>query len=514
MGPDGDLYANTETGKIYQFPVNTDGTLGTPVIYSLPDGPRLITGIAFDHSSTATNMKIWISSGAPQYSNAPDFSGEISAVNVTGSTFSGYQAYIVGLPRSNSNHLNDQPVFGPDGALYWCQGSNTSMGAPDSVWGYRQEHLLNAAILRLNIQWAEQYVATNKTALNVQTDSLPAGQTAYNPYAVNAPLTLYATGIRNAYDLIWDSNGHLYAPTNGAAAGGNIPATPVGVTPSAPAENNVLQAEDDYLYDIVPGGYYGHPDPARGQYIFGGGNPTTPATNDAIQTAYPLGTNPDPNYKGYAFDFGVHYSPDGSIEYTGNAFGGALNGALLITRYSGGKDIIVLRTGSNGQITSSETGITGLTQFNDPVDVIEDPRNGDLYVAELGAEKLTLLRPIASGAAISVSSPTLQFNAVAKGSPSPAQTITISNTGNQPLAIPGTGLSLIGTDATLFVITSRPSLPTTIAPGGSITLSIEFNPGSSALGLHTAQLQIASNDPNHPLTLINLAGFESVPAAI
>jgi glucose/arabinose dehydrogenase len=504
LGPDGNLYATNLTGAIFQFPVNADGTLGNPINLTAADPSRLITGVAFDPSSTAAKMTLWISSGSPIETNAPDFSGTISAITITGSTATPEVNYVTNLPRSNSNHLNDQPVFGPDGALYWCQGSNTSMGAPDSVWGYRPEHLLNAAILRLNIQLIEQYVATNKVPLDVQTDTLPAGQTAYNPYAAGAPLTIYATGIRNAYDLIWDSNGHLYAPTNGSAAGGNIPATPPGVTPAAPAENGLGQAEDDYLYDIVPGGYYGHPDPARGQYIFGGGNPINPAPNDAIQAAYPLGTNPDPNYKGFAYDFGVHYSPDGSIEYTGNAFGGALNGDLLITRYSGGKDVIALTTGSSGQITSAITGITGLTGFVDPVDITEDPRTGDLYVADLGTSTITLLRPIASGAAISVSTSNLYFNDPVNSAASPAQTVTISNTGNQPLAIPATGLSILGTDGSLFPISSRPQLPLTIPAGGSVTISIVFNPGNSALGLHTAQLQITSNDPNHPQMLVNL----------
>ena len=73
MGPDGKLYANTETGQIYQFPREHRCTLGTPVIYSLPDGPRLITGIAFDPSSTANNMKIWISSGRAPVQQCPRF---------------------------------------------------------------------------------------------------------------------------------------------------------------------------------------------------------------------------------------------------------------------------------------------------------------------------------------------------------------------------------------------------------------------------------------------------------
>ena len=100
------------------------------------------------------------------------------------------------------------------------------------------------------------------------------------------------------------------------------------------------------------------------------GNPINPPANFPVVGAYPLGTAAAPNYGGYAYDFGVHYSPDGAIEYQGSAFNGALNGALLITRYSGGKDIIVLRTDPvTGAITSAETGIAGFTQFDGPVDI-------------------------------------------------------------------------------------------------------------------------------------------------
>ena len=48
FGPDGKLYASTEDGRIFRYPVNADGTLGTPqVIYSLQQanqGNRLISG--------------------------------------------------------------------------------------------------------------------------------------------------------------------------------------------------------------------------------------------------------------------------------------------------------------------------------------------------------------------------------------------------------------------------------------------------------------------------------------
>ena len=43
------------------------------------------------------------------------------------------------------------------------------------------------------------------------------------------------------------------------------------------------------------------------------------------------------------------------------------------------------------------TGIEGLTGFSDPLDLVEDVRNGNVYVVEFGSKRLTLLRPIAGG---------------------------------------------------------------------------------------------------------------------
>src|SRR5947208_3267380 len=67
---------------------------------------------------------------------------------------------------------------------------------------------------------------------------------------------------------------------------------------------------------------------------------------------YPAGTQPDRNYRGSAFDFGKNYSPDGVIEYLGSQFGGALNHAMLICRYSGGDDVVALTPASDGSVPS------------------------------------------------------------------------------------------------------------------------------------------------------------------
>src|SRR5207302_857614 len=111
-------------------------------------------------------------------------------------------------------------------------------------------------------------------------------------------------------------------------------------------------------------------------------NPTA-GVDPAEFTAYPVGTLPDANYRGYNFDFGPHRSADGIIEYQDKTFGGALQGALLVTEYSAGSDIVMLTRDASGNVISATRGIAGFSGFNNPVSLVEDPTNGNLYVSEL-----------------------------------------------------------------------------------------------------------------------------------
>ncbi|MEU4242453.1 Ig-like domain-containing protein [Actinoplanes sp. NPDC026619] len=400
-GPDGRLYAGTLDGRIYRFPINTDGTLGTPTIIStvrsnatalgLPGAPaRTVIGMAFDPASTAAAPILWITDNYEFVGplDVPDWSGRIG--RLSGTDLTTYTSMVVNLPRSVKDHETNSLAFGPDGAIYLSQGANNAMGAADSTWGNRPERLLSAAVLRLD---PARLPAT--LPLNVKTED--GG--SYDPYAVNAPLTLYATGVRNAFDLVWHRNGHLYAPTNGSAAGGSTPATPAtlpascarrGYTgPAVPGLTGVPTAETDYVFDVRAGRYYGHPDPVRCEWVLAGGNPTAGA--DPYQVgAYPAGTLPDVNFDlAGTYDAGLHASADGAIEYRG----GALDGKLLVVRYSDGQDIETFDVVASGALTNRTTGITGLTGFSQPLDVTEDVATGNLYVTELGASRITLLKP-------------------------------------------------------------------------------------------------------------------------
>jgi glucose/arabinose dehydrogenase len=384
-GPDNKLYAGTLKGEIVRFTVGSDGTLSSPqtitTVNTSNGQTRFIIGMAFDSAgnlwvshSQATNLEI---------AEAADWTGKISVLS--GSNYQNYADVVVGLPRSVRDHLTNQIHFGPDGALYWSQPSMNAMGAPDTAW-VRRDHPLSGAVLRLD---TSKYTGT---PIDVKT---PDGGGSYDPNASGAPVTVYATGVRNAYDFVFHSNGHLYMPANGSAAGGDTLAGPGG---NPPAMTNVQETMHDYVFDIKKGGYYGQPNETRGELILNGGNPTSGVDPNEV-VSYPVGTQPEANYRGSAMDFGMNYAPTGTLEYKSNTFGGALKGRLLVTRYSGGDDIFILTPSKTGNTLSGINGVN-MDGFNDPTDIVEDPNTGRLYVAQLGTEKsgsprnlITLLTP-------------------------------------------------------------------------------------------------------------------------
>lgn len=403
ISPDGNnLYAATLDGKIRSWTIeaNTGNLTNSQVFAPSRLAGRAIIGLTFNPNNA---NELWITHNDPLYPQpAEDFTSAISKLTLdplTPAFDADMQDYVVGLPRSAKDHLSNSLAFGPDGNLYMTQSSNSAMGAADGAWANRAERLLSAAVLQID---------PNRTApvggFNVQTQNYGTTTGNYDPFAANAPVKIYATGIRNAYDLVWHSNNFLYTPTNGSAAGGNTPDNP---NTTADEGLTKVATQNDYLFRVVKGGYYGHPNALRQEYILNGGNPTSgvdPAevvrqvtSTGTVYEGYTAGTQPDPNYRGFAYDFGRNRSPNGIIEYKSNTFGGALKGKLLVTEYSGGKDILALEPGLDGDIPRGKVTqvVSGLSS---PLDLIEDTKKniGNLYVAELindgAAGQISLLR--------------------------------------------------------------------------------------------------------------------------
>jgi len=419
FGPDGKLYGTDLLGIVRRWTVAPDGTLLNEEQWAALAG-RTIIGIAFQPGDPNT---FWITTNAPVYIQpAPDWTGTVTKVTIDPAQ-PGFVAtwvdMVSGLPRSAKDHMTNSLAFGPDGALYVTQGSTTASGAPDPTWYNRSERLLSSALLRIDLNLLTQ-------PINVQTEPLPppaeppdGGEDAgpppvfgpplppwdggiYDPSAPGAPVTLYGEGIRNAYDLVWHSNGHLYAPANGTAAGGNTPGSPPNVVPFVPPLLSI-PTQDDFLFDVVPGGYYGHPNPTRGQYVLNGGNPTAGIDPDEVApfdggVGYPVGTLPDVHWKGSVYDFSRNRSPDGALESKGPAFGGALKGFLFVVEYSAGDDVLALPIPPDGGPIDRAGVLQVASGLSDPIDIAEDVNTGNLYVAQLvqgGADggAIILLRP-------------------------------------------------------------------------------------------------------------------------
>jgi glucose/arabinose dehydrogenase len=403
IGPDHRLYVATFDQGILRFPILADGTLGPATtidtIAQANHQTRLIVGLRFDPTSTADNLILWTTHSPDSFSGTPDWSSKIS--KLTGPNLENYQDIVIGLPRAVKDHVTMLMDFGPDGAIYFSQGSNTGMGAPDSKWGYRSERLLSAAILRLDL--------TRIKALPLDAKTGDGG--TYDPFAPNAPLTLYATGVRVGYAVLWHSNGHCYVGINGSAAHGNLPGTPSSYEglpridqdtrgpytgPTVKAIFDIQQTQPDFFCKLEKGGYYGHPNPRRAEYVQNGGNPT--AAIDPVECpVYPVGTLPDRNWRQPTLNFGLNVSPNGMIEYHGKEFGGILDHKILITHYSGGKDIAVLTLDNNGDVTACDSNLDGLNRLSDPLDLVQDQSNGFLYIDELGTRRISLGRPIPHG---------------------------------------------------------------------------------------------------------------------
>ncbi|MFU8945160.1 malectin domain-containing carbohydrate-binding protein [Mycetocola zhadangensis] len=525
FGPDNKLYAASIGEGLYRFTVNNDGTLSNKEDLGY-QGMAMI-GLVFDKSATAGNLKLWVTTTTANFNEQGQWVSGISML--TGPNLATRNQVFSELPRSLSDHLTNSMAYGPDGRIYFQQGSNQASGDLDNSWGQRGEQLLTAATLVFdpaNSQVAA--AAAGGGAISVKT----AQGGTYNPYAPNSPLKIFASGIRNAYDLVWHSNGHLYVATNGTAGGANTPgvtANPNGtftreaaagipgfstvdgtdVTPQCvrrgytggsvpPIANQPTQR--DLLFDVVEGGYYGHPNPTRCEFVLNEGNDPANPPKSAGQggSKYPLGTKADPNYRGIAYDFEFNKSPNGSLEYKSATFGGQLKGRLVITRFSNNNDLIFLQPDpATGKILGAQTevGITGVANttmqgvggFNDPLEVVEDTRNGNLYVNQYdrsgSSQKLYLLRVPASqqAAKISTSADEMIFSAV-KSTTSTTKNITVTNGSSEPMTL---SAAVNGANAAEFAVVSGNGA--FLAPGASATVGLQFKP-SATVGQRSTQL--------------------------
>jgi hypothetical protein len=419
FAPDGRLYVGTVTGTLHalRFDYENKALVEDRVIETLAN--RLLLGLTVDPASTADNVILWAGHSDVSQGSGEANSGMVS--RLSGPDLAQREDVVIGLPRAIANHSTNNLRFGPDGRLYISQGGNTGAGAANdgaSEFGPRPEQPLCAALLVADVK-APGFDGDCRP--DVDLDGARMDSSGIAPHDVPCDVGVFASGLRNSFDAVFHSNGSVYATDNALGVEGTFPdlaPTPLAWDRSGSCEGPVRGAalnshnpgvRNDLLLRLDEGGYYGHPNPSRGECVFYAGNPTAAAdtvipqtgggTTTLDVTGYPVGLLPDPRYRPAMYSFGEHRSANGMIEYRSDAFCGALEGDLLVTYYANTDQIRRLtlsadgtRVVSEGTLPRSTTAAGGATLV-DPLPITQDPL-GRIYVGEFGGDRVTVFEPI------------------------------------------------------------------------------------------------------------------------
>jgi N-acetylneuraminic acid mutarotase len=155
---------------------------------------------------------------------------------------------------------------------------------------------------------------------------------------------------------------------------------------------------------------------------------------------------------------------------------------------------------SAGQPMPTARGHLAVAQANE--DAYAVGGYGEDYLATVESTAMPAA-PAGSVPVAAVSPTSLLFGLLLVNQTSPAQSVTLSNTGTWPLTIGS--IALAGANAGDFLQTN--GCGTTLAAGASCAVSVAFHPTAS--GARTAALTVSSDDPAHPTLTVALDGTGS-----
>ena len=419
FGPDGRLYVGQQTGIIRALTLERRGpasyrVTATEVIGLLIDLPnhndngaenravvgRQLTGIEI--AGTADQPVIYTVTTDPRQGGGPSGldvpidtnSGVLSRLTRDGAKWRRTDL-VRGLPRSGENHAGNGLVLDRTGSrLYLAQGGNTNNGAPSKQFAFTPEYALSGAILSIDL------AAIGDRTFDLPTlddPARPGTADAGDPFggakgdnqarlAAGGPVTVYAPGFRNPYDIVLTTAGRLYTIDNGANPNwGDTPRQAGGRCTNEPRPGG--ERQEDTLHHIAAEGYYGgHPNPTRANpaNVFAGQTPVgaahavecefRPGKRSGALTTFPASTN-------------------GLVEYRSQAFGGAMAGDLLTASFD--NRIYRLRLQPDGRLSRKEILFEDVGQV--PLDLTAqgdgDVFPGTIWVGDIADGSITVFEP-------------------------------------------------------------------------------------------------------------------------
>jgi glucose/arabinose dehydrogenase len=304
---------------------------------------RLVTGLTV--TGTPANPVMYVTSSDPRQGD------DITGKHLPLDTNSGVVSELVrrggqwvrtdlvrGLPRSEHDHAtNGLALDQARHRLYVAQGGMTNMGAPSARFADAPEYALSSSILAIDLSSLPRRRPYDLPTLDDERRA--TAHDANDPFGGDqgrnqarivpgGPVQLYATGLRNPYDLALTRSGRLYTIDNSPAWNwGGPPAIHGGSCSNDVSERG--RYVPDMLYLVEKGAYYGHPNPTRSSrnVTFNASDPQSP-----IDRPRPRECRYTRGARGAAlatFDT----STNGLVEYTAGNFGGSLRGDLIATSF-------------------------------------------------------------------------------------------------------------------------------------------------------------------------------------
>lgn len=426
FGPDGRLYASDIMGliKVYtvqRFGENQYSVISTETLSQIKNianhddngllnpliNNRLVTGLRV--TGSPDNPVIYVASSDPRIGGGNSHTNtglDTNSTILSRLSWSGTQwqktDLVRGLPRSQENHTGNGLALSEDGRyLYLAVGGNTNAGATSNNFALLPEYALSAAILQIDL------LTIGDTTYDLPTlddEDSPGHLDVNDPFGgnngknqamlvFNGPVTVYAPGFRNPYDVLITQSGRMYSIDNGPNAGwGGIPTIEGPEGHCTNFLNEPGHSANDSLHYITGVGYYaGHPNPTRGNSsnTFNTTNPQSPVfSENTVECDYRM-----PGIENGALTtFPV--STNGLTEYTANNFAGAMQGDLLAA-------------GWDNQITRIQLDTTGTVVVHNnslfsnvgvrPLDVTAlsdvDIFPGTVWVADFSGQSIYVFEP-------------------------------------------------------------------------------------------------------------------------
>lgn len=372
FAPDGTLWVVGRFGEVFEITLDDDYQLTSIVAHAGVSGqtPNHETlGLAINPYETDP-LKLYVAhsdlyaQGGGAFSGPAPFVGQISVLE--GPDYDTPVPLVTNLPTSNHDHGINGMFFDNNGDLFVPLGSNTNAGIKHPKSGDLPESPLTAALLKFETSKPD---FDGDILYELIADGTPVDDQVLGEQIeiVGDPdVEVWASGIRNAYDVVYTTSGRIYATDNGpnatfgdSSTGPDTTGPPVG-------------APDEFLL-VEPGNYYGHPNRSRGatdprQNVYRGpSDPAIPDEHTPPLTALSSSTN-------------------GLTEYRADTFGGQMRGDLIAQRWN--STTRRMKPSADGRTLVVNTNL----EFTDALDIVHGP-GGALVALDYSGDTLRVLEP-------------------------------------------------------------------------------------------------------------------------